>query len=73
MSRKNKTVPNDASVEEYLTARARGQQLPDCQELLRCLERITQQRPQMWGSSIVGFGSGRYAYKSGHLGVAPLG
>jgi hypothetical protein len=36
------------------------------------LERVTRQTPRMWGPSIVGFGSYRYAYESGRTGEAPL-
>ncbi len=68
----NKTKYTDASVEDYIAARGSEQQRADCQELIALLEKATQQPPRMWGPSIVGFGSYRYTYESGHSGEAPL-
>jgi len=68
----NKTKPTDASVEEYIASRANEAQRADCEELMTLLKRITGQEPRMWGPSIVGYGSYRYAYESGRTGEAPL-
>ena len=68
----NRTQPTGASVEGYLASRASEQQRVDCQELMTLLERVTQQKPRMWGPSIVGYGSYKYAYDSGRTGEAPL-
>lgn len=68
----NKTKPTDASVEEYLAARANEQQLADCRELTALLKKLTRKPAKMWGPSIVGFGSYQYTYASGHSGEAPL-
>ncbi|MES1245848.1 MAG: DUF1801 domain-containing protein [Acidobacteriota bacterium] len=68
----NKTKPTDASVEGYIAARGSEQQRADCRELIALLEKATRQPPKMWGPSIVGFGSYRYTYESGHSGEAPL-
>jgi hypothetical protein len=68
----NKTKSTGASVEDYLAARGSEQQRADCRELMALLEKATQQPPSMWGPSIVGFGSYRYTYESGHTGEAPL-
>ena len=68
----NKTRYTDASVEDYLAGRGSDQQQADCRELISLLEKATHQRPRMWGPSIVGFGSYRYTYQSGHSGEAPL-
>ena len=67
-----KTKPTGASVDEYLATRGSEQQRADCRELIAILGRATQQPPHMWGPSIVGFGSYRYTYGSGHSGEAPL-
>jgi len=67
-----KTKFTDASVEEYIAERGSEQQRADCRELIALLEKATQQPPRMWGPSIVGFGSYRYTYESGHTGEAPL-
>jgi hypothetical protein len=69
---KNKTRPTGASVEDYIAARGSEQQRADCRELVALLTKATQQPPHMWGPSIVGFGSYRYTYESGHSGEAPL-
>jgi hypothetical protein len=69
---KNKTAPTNASVEDYIAARGNEQQRADCRELIALLEEATREPPRMWGPSIVGFGSCRYTYQSGHSGEAPL-
>lgn len=68
----NKTKPTGASVDDYLASRASEQQHADCRQLMTLLERITRQPPHMWGPSIVGYGSYRYTYDSGHSGEAPV-
>jgi hypothetical protein len=67
-----KTRPTRASVARYLKERAKGQQLPDCRELIKLFKDLTGKQPKMWGPSIVGFGSYHYEYPSGHKGDAPL-
>jgi hypothetical protein len=69
---KNKTRFTGANVEDYIAARGSEQQRADCRELIALLEKVTRQPPRMWGPSIVGFGSYRYTYDSGHSGEAPL-
>ena len=68
----NKTKFTSASVEDYIAVRGNEQQRADCQELIALFKEVTQQPPKMWGPSIVGFGSYRYTYESGHTGEAPL-
>ncbi|HEX6084513.1 MAG TPA: DUF1801 domain-containing protein [Thermoanaerobaculia bacterium] len=67
-----KTKFTGASVDEYLAERGNEQQRADCRELIVLMQKITRQPPRMWGPSIVGFGSFRYTYESGHSGEAPL-
>ncbi len=67
-----KTKPTDASVADYIASRAGAQQQADCRALMALLRRITRHTPRMWGPSIVGYGSFRYAYESGRTGEAPL-
>jgi hypothetical protein len=69
---KNKTTFTGASVEDYIASRANEQQRTDCLELMALFKKITRQPPKMWGPSIVGYGSWRYTYESGHSGEAPL-
>jgi hypothetical protein len=68
----NKTKPTDASVEDYIARRGSERQRDDCRELIALFRNATRQPPRMWGPSIVGFGSYRYTYESGHTGEAPL-
>lgn len=68
----NKTKPTGASVDDYLASRASEQQHADCRQLMVLLERVTGHPPHMWGPSIVGYGSYRYTYDSGHTGEAPV-
>lgn len=67
-----KTRPTRASVAEYIAARGNEQQRADCKALITLLKRITKKSPHMWGPTIVGFGSYKYTYDSGHSGEAPI-
>jgi hypothetical protein len=67
-----KTEPTGASVDVYLASRASPQQRVDCEALMAMCQRVTKQPPRMWGPSIVGYGSYRYRYESGHSGEACL-
>jgi hypothetical protein len=68
----NKTKATDASVEAYIEARASEEQRTDCELLMAMLERVTRQKPKMWGPSIVGYGRYRYVYDSGRTGEMPV-
>ena len=67
-----KTKPTGASVDAYLASRASPDQLADCKAIVAMCKRVTGQRPKMWGPSVVGFGSYRYRYETGHSGEAFL-
>ena len=67
-----KTKRTGASVAAYLASRASPEQLADCKALMAMCQRVTRQEPRMWGPSIVGYGSYRYVYESGHSGEACL-
>ena len=64
--------PNDASVADYIAARAKQQQGADCAELIALMEKLTGQPPVMWGPSIVGHGQCRYTLASGRSDLMPL-
>ena len=68
----NKTKPTKVSVAAFLKSRAAGQQLKDCQELVKLFKELTGKPAKMWGPSIVGFDSYHYVYPSGREGDAPL-
>lgn len=63
-----KTKATDASVDEYIASRATEEQKADCKRLMAMLKRVTKDKPQMWGPSIVGYGLYRYKYESGRTG-----
>ena len=68
----NKTKFTAASVQDYIASRGGEQQRADCRELMALFKKITGKSPKMWGPSIVGYGSHRYTYESGHSGEAPM-
>ena len=67
-----KTKPTNASIHSYLASRASPEQLTDCKAIMAICKRVTKQQPKMWGPSIVGYGSYKYRYESGHSGEACL-
>jgi Domain of unknown function (DU1801) len=60
-----KTKLNDASVDDFLNAIKDEQVREDCWAIVDIMQKATRAKPQMWGSSIVGFGSYRYKYPNG--------
>jgi hypothetical protein len=66
----NKTKATDASVVAYIDAIADPARRADCRAIARLMQKVTGERPRMWGSSIVGFGSYQYKYESGREGDA---
>ena len=64
--------PTGASVGAHLASRARPEQLRDCKAVMAMCKRVTKQPPKMWGPSIIGYGTYRYTYESGHSGTACL-
>ena len=67
-----KTRPTDQDVGEYLEGIADARQRADCQALCALMREETGAEPQMWGTSIVGFGTYQYRYGSGRTGDWPL-
>jgi hypothetical protein len=63
-----KTKRNDASVDDFLNAIKDEQVRQDCWAIVDIMQKATKAKPQMWGSSIVGFGSHHYTYASGREG-----
>lgn len=64
----NKTKPTDESVEAYLQSVEHEQKRADSFKILKLMQTVTGKEPQMWGSSIIGFGKLRYKYESGREG-----
>lgn len=58
----NKTQKTKASVPAFLAAVEREEKRKDSKILLKLFTDITKEKPALWGTSIVGFGT--YSYKS---------
>ena len=63
-----KTKPRAASVAEFIDAVPDAKKREDARTLCAMMERVTGEKPVMWGPSIVGFGTYHYKYESGHEG-----
>ena len=67
----SKTKVSEASVEAFLSSLGEDRRT-DAKALVRIMQGVSRQKPKMWGSSIVGFGSYHYRYDSGREGDMPL-
>lgn len=63
-----KTQRNRASVAAFLKSLADPQQQADSRALVKLMSDAAGAKPEMWGASIVGFGSFHYVGKSGREG-----
>ena len=68
----NKTKVTAASVESHLSAIADESRRKDCEALAKLMSKATREKPKMWGTGIVGFGSYHYQYESGREGDSCL-
>ena len=57
-----KTTVNDANVKDFINNVEDDVKRQDSLALLKLFSKVTGEKPKMWGSSIIGFGS--YHYKS---------
>ena len=64
----NKTKETSESVEMHLASVENETVRSDCQALEKLMANWTNEKPKMWGPSIVGFGSYHYKYDSGREG-----
>ena len=64
----NKTTQTEASVEEFIDTIDHERKREEARELLALFERVTGERPNLWGPSIIGFGEYHYEYDSGREG-----
>ena len=67
-----KTKQNDGSVDAYLSSVANEKRRTDATEVMHIMARVTGFEPKMWGTSIIGFDSYHYKYKSGQEGDWPI-
>lgn len=63
-----KTKRNDGDVEAFLNSVEDEKRREDSFAVLDLMKRVTGLEPEMWGGSIVGFGSYHYRYASGREG-----
>jgi hypothetical protein len=59
-----KTRPTDASVDDFLNA-FDAERRTDCFRVLEIFKKVSGDKPQMWGTGIVGFGSRMIKYSDG--------
>jgi len=59
-----KTKPIQASVESYIV-KLDIQKQEDAKILIQMFSEVSQEKPVMWGPSIIGFGQRLYKYESG--------
>lgn len=64
-----KTKPTQVIVDDFIAAVENPVRREEAKAVCAMMERITGEPPVMWGPSIIGFGSYRYRYDSGHEGT----
>ena len=64
----NKTVPTLLSPEDFLAKVDHPRRREDGYVLLELFNRVTQLKPVMWGTAIIGYGRYHYKYDSGREG-----
>ena len=72
MASQLKTQRTRASVKAFLDGVTDEKKRKDAYAISSLMQDITGEKPAMWGSSIVGFGSYHYKYASGQEGDWPL-
>jgi hypothetical protein len=60
-----KTTRNDQNPEAFLNTVEDGKKRQDSFTILNLMQEVTGEKPVMWGSSIIGFGTYHYKYESG--------
>lgn len=60
-----KTQANDGNIEEFLAEVRNQRRVADARTVMAIFEEITGTAPQMWGPSIIGYGSQPYTNTTG--------
>ncbi|SRR5579859_7569518 len=68
----NKTKPTQLSVTAFIDAITDQTKRADAKALVKLMQSAAGEKPKMWGSSIIGFGSYHYTYDSGREGDMPV-
>ena len=63
-----KTQENETRVESFLLSVKHEKRRQDSFVVAKMMERVSGQKPKMWGTSIVGFGTHHYTYANGRPG-----
>lgn len=63
-----KTKKHDGSVEAFLESVDNPRRVADARQAMAIMERVTGEKPALWGPSIIGYGSYHYVYESGREG-----
>jgi hypothetical protein len=63
-----KTKPTERSVDSFILAVEDDKVRADCYAIINLMEKVTGEKPKMWGPAIIGFGKYAYKYESGHSG-----
>lgn len=64
----NKTAPTKAPVTDFIESVENETRRADSYVLLELFQKVTGDRPVLWGNSLIGFGSYHYKYDSGREG-----
>jgi hypothetical protein len=68
----NKTKSTKISVTAFIDAITDDARRADAKALVKLMQKASGEKPTMWGSSIIDFGSYHYVYDSGREGDMPL-
>ena len=60
-----KTKENSSIVTDFINSVKDEQKRKDCFLLLKLMQKVSKEKPKMWGSSLIGFGKLRYKSPSG--------
>lgn len=64
----NKTKATTINVSEFLAALNNPTQQVDCERIIQLMQKISKEKPVIWGANMIGFGHYSYTYASGHGG-----
>ena len=68
----NQTKATKESVSKFIDAIPDATRKADAKTLIAMMQKITKEKPTMWGPAIVGFGSYHYVYDTGREGDMPI-
>jgi len=68
----NQTKATKQNVSDFIAKIPDATRRADAKTLVALMQKVTKQKPVMWGPAIVGFGSYHYVYDTGREGDMPL-